>query len=115
MGAVVEEMDLTINFIYYIMREVKNRIELARYFVELGFKVGAEIGVEKGYYSDLLCSTILGLKLYCIDSWKTYKRNARHDAYEVATELLSKSSSINSLLFGKKPTSEKESRTLSCK
>ena len=49
-----------------------NRIKLAEYFGELGFKVGAEIGVAKGYYSEVLCQSIPGLKLYCIDSWSAY-------------------------------------------
>ena len=49
-----------------------NRIKLAEYFNELGFKVGAEIGVAKGYYSEILCQSIPGLKLYCIDSWSAY-------------------------------------------
>jgi len=41
-------------------------------FKELGFKVGAEIGVADGRYSKFLCSKIKGLKLFCIDPWKAY-------------------------------------------
>jgi predicted O-methyltransferase YrrM len=48
---------------------MKNRTELAKYFGELGFKVGAEIGVAYGNYSKVLLDNIPGLKLYCIDSW----------------------------------------------
>jgi predicted O-methyltransferase YrrM len=48
---------------------MKNRLELARYFAELGFKTGAEVGVSWGFYSKMLCENIPGLKLYCIDSW----------------------------------------------
>lgn len=51
---------------------MKNRLELAKYFGELGFKLGAEIGVEKGYYSEVLLQNIPGLKLYCIDWWEGY-------------------------------------------
>jgi len=49
---------------------VKNRIELAEYFNELGFKTGAEIGVAGGSFSKTLCQKIPGLKLYCIDVWE---------------------------------------------
>lgn len=49
--------------------KIKNRIELAEYFNSLGFKIGAEIGVYKGYYSKILCQKIPGLKLYAIDNW----------------------------------------------
>jgi len=42
---------------------------LAEIFCELGYKVGAEIGVMKGVYSEILLSKNPGLKLYCIDPW----------------------------------------------
>lgn len=41
-------------------------------FKELGFKVGAEIGVLRGQYSKVLCDTIPGLKMYCVDKWTQY-------------------------------------------
>lgn len=50
-----------------------NRINLAQLFGELGFKVGAEIGVEVGKYSKTLFDSIPGLKLYMVDPWKEYK------------------------------------------
>src|SRR3972149_7377656 len=50
---------------------MKNRSELAKYFAELGFKVGAEVGVYRGDYSAELCANNPELKLYCIDSWGT--------------------------------------------
>lgn len=48
---------------------MKDRQELARYFKDLGFKLGAEIGVLAGGYSIALCRANPELKLYCIDSW----------------------------------------------
>jgi predicted O-methyltransferase YrrM len=48
---------------------MKNRQELAKYFNELGFKTGAEVGVFKGCYSEELCKNNPSLKLYCIDPW----------------------------------------------
>jgi predicted O-methyltransferase YrrM len=52
---------------------MKNRTELAKHFNELGFKIGAEVGVAQGYYSEVLCKAIPGLKLYCIDPWLRYR------------------------------------------
>lgn len=48
-----------------------NRTGLAKHFKELGYKVGAEIGVAEGAYSLVLCQEIPGLKLYCVDIWDT--------------------------------------------
>jgi hypothetical protein len=48
---------------------MRNRTELSRFFNELGFKVGAEVGVYSGAYSETLCKSIPNLKLYCIDPW----------------------------------------------
>lgn len=72
---------------------LKNRIELAQLFNKLGFKIGAEIGVFAGYYSEVLCKTIPGLKLYGIDTWETYKRYRNHKkemagAYATAQKIL---------------------------
>lgn len=49
-----------------------NRLALAQHFATLGFKVGAEIGVFDGYFSEYLCKTIPGLKLYSVDPWEVY-------------------------------------------
>lgn len=51
---------------------IKNREALAEYFNDQGFKVGAEVGVFRGYFSEILCKSIPGLKLYCVDPWKIY-------------------------------------------
>jgi hypothetical protein len=49
------------------------REELASLFAELNFKIGAEIGVEQGLYSEILCKANPKLELYCIDSWQVYE------------------------------------------
>jgi len=46
-----------------------DRLTLAQIYKELGFKLGAEIGVRRGRYSEILCKAIPGLELYCIDPW----------------------------------------------
>lgn len=48
---------------------MKNRVDLAKYFNSLGFKIGAEIGVSEGINARNMCLNIPGLKLYCVDLW----------------------------------------------
>ncbi len=57
----------------YIIVEIPNinRDDLAKLFAELGFTLGAEIGVLAGGYSEVLCQVNPKLKLFSIDSWKT--------------------------------------------
>lgn len=58
-------------------RKLQNRLELARLFNELGYKVGAEIGVAEANYSVVLLQEIPDLRLYCVDTWQPYKGNSR--------------------------------------
>lgn len=72
------------------------RAHLAKLFHELGFQVGAEIGVAEGHYSLALCESIPGLELYCVDLWDTYYRGtaklkdkaAQDEALELAHDKL---------------------------
>lgn len=65
---------------------------LAELFSELGYKVGAEIGVEQGKYSEVLLKNNPGLKLFCIDAWARYRGYRDHvnqeklDGFYRATE-----------------------------
>ena len=52
---------------------MKNRIELIKYFNELGFKKGAEIGVFDGRFSEVILENIPGVYLLSIDSWEMGK------------------------------------------
>ncbi len=45
---------------------------------ELGFKVGAEIGVESGRYSRSICAINPGVKLYLVDPWEVYPGYREH-------------------------------------
>jgi len=56
---------------------MKSRIDLAKYFKEKGFKLGAEIGVADGRYSEILCKENPDLKLICIDPWAPYDKSWR--------------------------------------
>lgn len=44
---------------------------------ELGYKVGAEIGVYRGAYSERLCLSIPGLKIKCVDPWLSFRKNSQ--------------------------------------
>ncbi len=72
--------------------KIKNRAGLARYFAELGFKKGAEIGVFQGHYSTMLLETIPNLNLLCVDSWSTdtgWGIRENQAAYPIAIDKLS--------------------------
>ena len=48
-----------------------SRDDLPQFCVDMGYKVGAEIGVDKGHFSEKFCQ--VGLTLYAIDPWRIYK------------------------------------------
>jgi len=58
------------------------RDDLARLFGQLGFTRGAEIGIEQGVYSEVLCRANPGVKLYCVDAWQAYKGYRDHVSQE---------------------------------
>lgn len=47
-----------------------SRNELPEFFVEMGYKIGAEIGVYKGEFTERFCK--VGIKMYAIDPWHSY-------------------------------------------
>lgn len=59
-----------------------DRTTLALIFAEQGFKVGAEIGVEQGAYSEVLLQSNPGLHLHCIDPWLAYPNYREHVSQE---------------------------------
>ncbi len=66
--------------------------DIPQMFKDLGFKVGAEIGVYRGGYSEVLLKAIPDLKLFGIDLWelypgyRDYRKNDIHDAYNEAVD-----------------------------
>lgn len=66
---------------------MKNRIELARHFRDLGFTRGIEVGVCDGRYSEILMQTIPGLEMLGVDPYVPYYR---YNDYRKATTLDSK-------------------------
>jgi hypothetical protein len=56
-----------------------SRDDLPQFFKEMGYKVGAEIGVFKGEFTEQLCKA--GFKIFAVDPWLVYK-NYRKDPRE---------------------------------
>mgnify|MGYP001592017508 CR=1 FL=1 len=69
---------------------VNTRANLAKYFSELGFNIGAEIGVAQGDYAQVLCETISNLKYYGIDPWYVggMKNHVHRGQYELTQKKL---------------------------
>ena len=53
-----------------------SRDDLPKFFKEMGYKVGAEIGVYKAEYTEKFCKE--GLKIFGIDPWLVYKNYKKH-------------------------------------
>jgi len=72
-----------------LVLENYGRAELVEIVAMLGYKVGAEIGVEEGVFSLQLLQA--GVKLFCVDAWLPYVRHnqKRQDGiYKKAVENL---------------------------
>lgn len=50
-----------------------SREDLCRLFAAMGYRVGAEIGVWVGLFSEQLCRANPELQLTCVDPWLQYK------------------------------------------
>ena len=47
---------------------------------DMGFRIGAEIGVDKGDYGKILCDA--GLEVYGVDCWENYQQYKREGRYK---------------------------------
>lgn len=63
-----------------------NRSALPQFLVDLDFKVGAEIGVYKGEFSELFCKA--GLKMYGVDPWQAYEGAGRTSQAQARQDFL---------------------------
>ena len=59
------------------------RKHLGHLFRDFGFKLGVEVGVEGGLYSDALLSCNPGLCLYGVDVWTAYEDYRQHVTKEI--------------------------------
>lgn len=64
------------------------RKDLAVLFNELGFTIGAEVGVERGIYSKVIASRNPQLKLFSIDAWAAYQGYRDHVSQEKLDEIM---------------------------
>jgi hypothetical protein len=51
---------------------------LAHLFAELGYTTGAEIGVERGLFTETLCKANPQATIYAIDAWRAYSGYREH-------------------------------------
>lgn len=71
------QLDLTVRPPINI--EEADRPVMANLLRELGFRVGAEIGVARGQHAETLCKANPDLKLYCVDVWEDYPGYAEYE------------------------------------
>lgn len=70
---------------------MNKREDLAKYFFELGYRLGVEVGVNTGRFSKILCEANPNLKLYGVDPWDLLgrgKNDLRVKRYAEAQKLL---------------------------
>ena len=98
---IIDKYQINVGKQYIVEIPDIGRDDLAVLFKELGFNHGAEIGVENGYYSKVLCEANPHLDLTCVDPWlaSAYdpvaathavdtKQEKYDERYETAKELL---------------------------
>jgi len=61
-----------------IVLHERGRLDLARLFCTLGYTSGAEIGVERGLYSEQLCLANPALQLRAVDAWQAHRGYRDH-------------------------------------
>jgi hypothetical protein len=63
-----------------------SRNELPKFFKEMGYKVGAEIGVYKGEFTKLFCEA--GLRTFAIDPWIGFSGQGRSQRLQPRQDFL---------------------------
>lgn len=69
---IVTKFNVDLNRRSPILIEDMSRKIMAETLCELGFNLGAEIGVAEGVHAEILCKANPDLKLYGIDAWQHY-------------------------------------------
>jgi hypothetical protein len=67
---IIKKYGIIVGHQYIIDIPNMGRNQLAQLFAELDFRGGAEIGVDQGLYSEVLCKANPNLHLYGVDPWK---------------------------------------------
>ncbi|MAG60139.1 hypothetical protein CMO96_05135 [Candidatus Woesebacteria bacterium] len=80
---IIKKYNIEVGKQYIIDIPNMSRNDMAELFGELGFNKGAEVGVENGYYSEILCKANPNLHLSCIDPWSAGAYEEGIDAIDV--------------------------------
>lgn len=72
------------------IKETRHRGGMTKWFADLGFTAGAEIGTEQGQYSKEICKDNPNLKLFCIDPWYAYNDYKDHTGQDELDSLYDK-------------------------
>ena len=63
-----------------------SRDDLPKFFKELGFKTGLEVGVDEGVFTKKFCEE--GIKMYGVDPWSSYYDYHDKPSFDKCTELI---------------------------
>jgi len=66
---IIDKYKITVGNKYIIDIPNMGRSDMTALFAELGFRVGVEVGVAEGDYSEVLCKANPNLRLYSVDPW----------------------------------------------
>lgn len=83
---IVNKYKIDVGKQYFVqIPEMIGAVDLAKLFAELEFKYGVEIGTDQGEYAEVLLESIPGLRLHCIDPWKTgaYEKGEQPESNEL--------------------------------
>jgi hypothetical protein len=78
-------IDLTQKSPFYL--PISSKTDIPEMFKELGFKIGAEVGVCRGAYAEILSKAIPNLNLYGIDMWEVYEGYRDFSNNEILTKI----------------------------
>jgi predicted O-methyltransferase YrrM len=62
------------------------RDDLARLFGVLGFRLGVEVGTQRGRFAEVMFQEAPGLQLICVDHWKAYGTTTQEHQDEIKAE-----------------------------
>ncbi|MHC4748319.1 MAG: class I SAM-dependent methyltransferase [Planctomycetota bacterium] len=82
---IIDKHDLNVNGKLYVPIEIPQlkRIDgLAPLFAELDYKIGVEVGVERGEFLEVLCVANPQAKIYGVDAWAAYRGYRDHVSQE---------------------------------
>lgn len=83
---IINKYNIKVGSQYIVEIPDMGRDNMAGLFGELGFNQGAEIGVELGLYSEVLCKANPNLHLTCVDPWLASAYDPAFGTHAVDTE-----------------------------